>query len=116
MPLIQVTTSEDVSVDQEAGVMQSLSQAVCEVTGKSEEYLMVLFGRGAGYMAGRRGAATFVDVRAIGGLGPEINIKLSAVISGILHDEIGASPENVYINFLDIPATDWGWNNRTFGS
>ena len=116
MPLIQVTTTAEVPTEKQDKVMSALSKAVCGVTGKNEDYLMVMLSQGVGYMGGVAGSATFVDVRAIGGIGPEINRELSSVICGIVEELLGTPPSRVYINFIDVAATDWGWDNGTFGT
>jgi phenylpyruvate tautomerase PptA (4-oxalocrotonate tautomerase family) len=62
-----------------------------------------------------RPAATFVEVRSIGGLNDTVNCCLAAKLSDMLQRAVGTPPERVYLNFTDVAAYNWGWNGKTFG-
>jgi phenylpyruvate tautomerase PptA (4-oxalocrotonate tautomerase family) len=64
--------------------------------------------------AGKTGPGAFVDVRGIGGLNPETNVRLSKEICRILNQQMAIPADRVYLNFTDVPATHWGWNGKTF--
>ena len=66
-------------------------------------------------MSGKPGDGAFVDLRSIGGLGDEVNRKLSQQVCKLLKDSLGISPDRVYLNFTDVEAVNWGWNGSTFG-
>ncbi len=47
---------------------------------------------------------------------------LSKVVAGrseqickLLKDSLGIAPDRVYLNFTDVEAGNWGWNEPTFG-
>ena len=115
MPLISLKSPIDVPEPKRENLLGALSQAVSEVTGKPERYIMVIFEQADFMFGGERGLAAFVDVRGIGGISPETNSKLSEKICEILQERIAVAPERIYINFTDIPAANWGWNSSTFG-
>ena len=66
-------------------------------------------------MSGKAGDAAFVDIRSIGGLGDDVNRKLSQKVCKLLKDSLGILPDRVYLNFTDLKAGNWGWNGTTFG-
>jgi phenylpyruvate tautomerase PptA (4-oxalocrotonate tautomerase family) len=113
MPLLKVQTS--VEIADEKDILTTLSKAVAETTGKPEKYVMVTLEKGSLLMAAEMGDAAFVEVHGIGGIGGETNKKLSQRICGILNDKLSIPENRTYINFFDIPASDWGWNSSTFG-
>jgi len=113
MPLLKLQTS--VKIADEKEILTALSKAVAETTGKPEQYIMVTLEKGSFLMGAEAGNAAFVEVRGIGGIGGETNKKLSQRICGILKEKLGIPENRTYINFLDIPASDWGWNSSTFG-
>ena len=76
---------------------------------------MVSVGQASISLAGKAGPAAFVDVRAIGGLTPAANKKLSESICAVLKKEVGIPPDRVYATFTDVAASSWGFNGGTFG-
>jgi len=116
VPLLQLKTSVALSKDQKSALLTSLSNALSQDTGKPERYVMVVIDDGASVMmAGSEVSGAFVDVKGIGGLGGSVNKKLTQSICGILQKTCGISPETVYLNFTDVKAENWGFNNSTFG-
>lgn len=59
--------------------------------------------------------AAVVEVRSIGGLGGEVNGRLAAAITDCLQRRLGVDPGRIYINFFEVPASDWAWKGATFG-
>ena len=75
----------------------------------------MLNGGTIGIITAEMGDAALVEVRGIGGIGGETNKKLSQAICGILNERLDVPENRTYINFFNIPASDWGWNGSTFG-
>ena len=95
--------------------MAALSKALAGATGKPEQYVMVTVSHSAMVMSGKTGEAAFVDIRSLGGLNGETNRKLSQQICKLLKDSLGIAPDRVYLNFTEVEARNWGWNDSTFG-
>ena len=95
--------------------MVSLSKIVAETIGKPQQYVMVTASQAAIQMSGSLGDAAFVDGRSIGGLTGVVNRKLSQKVCQLLHDYLGIPPDRIYLNFTDVQASHWGWNDNTFG-
>ena len=115
MPLLKLETTVPLPEEKGKPLLTALSKAVAGTIGKPEQYVMVTVSQSAMLMSGKTGDAAFADVRSIGGLNGETNRKLSQQICKLLKDLLGIAPERVYLNFSDVEAGNWGWNERTFG-
>ena len=118
MPLLkmQVSTPAPVTAEQQAAVLAAASKIVATATGKPEAYVMVSLDPGAFSMSGQPApAAAYLDVRAIGGLTPEVNGKLAKALCDLLRKEFGIPGDCVFISFIDVPATHWAWKGQTLG-
>jgi len=116
MPLIKLNISKTLEDKTKEELAKMLITTICNITGKPEGYTMAIIEDNATILfAGKDIEGAFVEVKGIGGLTPEINKKLSATICKLLKEKINIMPENVYLNFTDVPATNWGWKGETFG-
>jgi phenylpyruvate tautomerase len=115
MPLLKLETTVALADDKKQALLASLSQIVAGTIGKPEQYVMVIASPAAILMSGKPGAAAFVDLRSIGGLGGDVNRQLSQKIGGLLQKSLGVPADRIYLNFTDVSAGDWGWNGDTFG-
>jgi phenylpyruvate tautomerase PptA (4-oxalocrotonate tautomerase family) len=115
MPLIKMTVNVSVAADRQKELLAAASKAITEITRKPEQYVMVTLDTAEIMMGGNPGAAAFVEVRGIGGLTPEINRQLAKKFCGLLQRSLDIPPEQIYLNFTDVAAVNWGWNGATFG-
>jgi phenylpyruvate tautomerase len=115
MPLLKLETTVAASEERQKTLLASLSKMVAGTIGKPEQYVMVTYAQVNMRMSGRDGDAAFADVRSIGGLSGEVNRKLAQQVCQLLKDSLGISPDRVYLNFTDVKASNWGWNENTFG-
>ena len=69
MPLLKLETTAALNPEKQTALLAELSKIVADTIGKPEQYVMVTIGPAAIQMSGKPGAAAFVDVRSIGGLG-----------------------------------------------
>ena len=115
MPLLKLETSVAISQEKKTSLSTSLSKILAQDTGKSESHCMIVIEDGASVMmAQKQGPGAFVDIRGIGGLTGSVNRKLSRSVCTLLQKECGIPPEAVYLNFTDVKAENWGFNNSTF--
>lgn len=115
MPLIKIEVPTTLTDDQKNALLTEASSIVSKNTGKPEKYVMATLGKAEFAMAGKPAQAAFVDVRGIGGINGENNGGITRDICALLKTKLGIAPENVYINFTDVPAQNWGHNGTTFG-
>jgi len=115
MPLLKLQVSATVPDEKKESLLAESSRIIAEVTGKPETYVMVMLEEGAAAMGGRNVSAAFADVRGIGGLTREVNAGISAGLCDLLKRDLDIEPDNVYLNFTDVPGTNWGWKGDLFG-
>jgi phenylpyruvate tautomerase PptA (4-oxalocrotonate tautomerase family) len=115
MPLLKLETTVALADDKKKALLAALSKSVAGTIGKPEQYVMVTIAPAAILMSGKPGDAAFVDVRSIGGLNDGVNRQLAQKLGALLKESLGVSPDRIYLNFTDVPAGNWGWNNDTFG-
>ena len=115
MPLLRLETTVVLSEEKRKTLLSSLSKTIAGTIGKPEQYMMVTIDHSAILMSGKAGEAAFVEIRSIGGLGGEVNRKLSQQVCKQLNESLAISPERVYLNFIEVDAQNWGWNDSTFG-
>ena len=115
MPLLKLETTAALTDDQRKTLLPALSKAVAGTIGKPEQYVMVTASQAAMLMSGKAGDTALVDIRSIGRLSDEVNVKLSQQICKLLREVLGIAPERVYLNFSELEAGRWGWNGSTFG-
>ena len=116
MPMIKVSTSVNAGEDKLRELTSELSARCSSATGKPERYVAVFVESGAvASFGGEVADAAFVEARGIGGMTPDVVGKLSADICSSIESALGVPSDRIYINFMDIPASMWGWNGSTFG-
>lgn len=115
MPLLKLHVNQTVDAKIKEEILGELSKQVVDAIGKPEKYMMVLFEESTLMMGGDSQVAAFAEVRSIGGLTPDVNRLISERVCGILADSLHIAPDRIYINFIDIARTHWGWNRSTFG-
>ena len=92
----------------------ALSAAMAKATGKPETYVMVTLHETSVMMGGAAGPAAFCDVRGIGGMKGPSNGKIAEAVCALLKAHLSIAGDRVYLNFTDVPGTQWGWNGATF--
>ena len=114
MPLIQVTSNLTLTDAEKSNCLQTLSKAVSELLGKSEDLVMTSWTAAKMTMAGTESATIFVDFRSIRlpedapqSLTPELCERIR------LTTEIQA--DRIFINYHNLAPAQWGWNGKTFG-
>ena len=115
MPLLKLETTVALADEKKGALLAALSKIVAGTIGKPEQYVMVVISPAAIRMSGKPGDAAFVDIRSIGGLNGDVNRQLARKIGGLLKESLGVPPDRIYLNFTDVPASNWGWNGDTFG-
>jgi len=115
MPLMKMEISVKVSAEKKEKLMLSLSGILSGITGKPEAYTMVTLSETTISMGKKTTPAAYADVRGIGGFSQKVNAAISKEVAELLKTELNIAPENIYITFTNVAATDWGWNGGTFG-
>lgn len=114
MPFIQTKVNVKVSKEKEEAIKSKLGKAIELLPGKSESWLMLSFEEDCTlYFKGKEDQPiAFVEVKLFGKAGKDAYDRLTAAISDILHQELGISPDHVYVKYEEVPY--WGWNGHNF--
>jgi phenylpyruvate tautomerase len=115
MPLIKLQTSVSLAEDKHQELLTSLSRILTESIGKPEQYVMATIDTVAMIMSGKAGGAAYAEVRSIGGLNAKVNTQIARKLCALLEESLGIPPNRTYIHFMEVAASDWGWNGGTFG-
>lgn len=117
MPLIELDTTCDLkSPEKREGLAQQLSQLAAQGIGKPEQYVMACVrDKVAMCMSGAAEPTALVSVKSIGGLSRDVNQGLASEVCSLLQAELGIAPSRIYLTFVELPATHWGWQGSTFG-
>jgi phenylpyruvate tautomerase len=112
VPLIHLRTSLP-TVDSSAALLQELSAALAQQTGKPERYVMTLLEAGVPMtFAGTTDPCAFVEIKSIGALRPP---AMSAAFCELISARTGLPADRIYLQFEDVEAGSWGWDGHTFG-
>ena len=115
MPLVSIQTSltEIANID---SFLKELSSHLAALLGKPESYVMTLSKTSVSMThGGSTEPACYVEVKSIGAINSKSTKEVSNMICTLLKIKTGIPASRVYIEFKDVPAERWGWNNTTFG-
>lgn len=113
MPFIDCKFSKQLTHETCDNVKRGFGELI-GVMGKSESYLMVgIEDNHTLYLGGRKlENGAFIAVSVYGGVNPVQSRKMTEKVCDFLEDELGISPEDVYITYQGIE--NWGWNGGNF--
>ena len=113
MPFIQVNTSLKSVVDNDDLLQKDISTMVAELTGKTENYVMTMIQKEIKMtFAGSDEPCCFIKVKSIGSLSPS---SMSKSLCELIASKSNLSTNRIYIEFIDVKASNWGFNSSTFG-
>jgi phenylpyruvate tautomerase PptA (4-oxalocrotonate tautomerase family) len=115
MPLLNLQLSFSISQEQKEIVSKDISHLIGKELGKPETYVMVIITAEQMLMSGSFDPSAFIDIKSIGGINKSTNKSLTHHLCTYLQKNLQISPDRVYLNFTDMKAENWGWNNSTFG-
>ncbi len=110
MPFINSKVSVKMTDAQKESLKAKLGQAIRNIPGKSEGWLMVgIEDNYCLYFQGNQdGPTAFVDVKIYGRASSRDCDKMTGVLCDIYEKELGIPKDRVYIAYQCTP--DWGWN------
>ena len=113
MPLIQVNTSSKSQIENDNLLQKDISRMVADLTRKPENYVMTIIQRDTKMtFAGTDEPCCFIKVKSIGSLSPS---TMSKSLCELIASKTNIKPNRIYIEFIDIKASNWGFNSSTFG-
>ena len=92
---------------------EDMSQIMADLTGKSEKYVMTIIQRDTNMtFAGSDEPCCFINVKSIGSLTPS---SMSKSLCELIASKTNINKNRIYIEFIDVKPSNWGFNSSTFG-
>ena len=114
MPLLTVTTNQQLPEGKAGLVLPQLSRAVADMLGKPEGYVMVALQNNPNMsFAGDTAPLAYLELKSIG-LSESVTAGVSEALCQLVARETGTDTARIYIEFSNAPRRMWGWNNGTF--
>ncbi len=112
MPLIQINMSSKSVVNNDL-LQEEISKLVSDLTGKPENYVMTMIQSNTQMtFAGSDEACCFIKLQSIGSLAPS---SMSKSLCDLIASKTNIKSNRIYIEFVDVKASNWGFNSSTFG-
>ena len=113
MPYLKIQTNLPHLKQTGRGLLKEASALIARELEKPEAYVMVaLEDNSPMTFAGSDDPAAFLELRAIG-LPMKKNRQLCKVLGELVSQHLGVPSERIFVNFADIPPSDWGWKGDT---
>jgi len=110
MPYINVSTSAKVK-DKDI-LLKEFSILISSLTNKSRRFVMAKKDDNCQMYFDDETLCCFLEIKSIGSLNPS---KMAKPISDFIYQKMGIPIDRIYISFVDVPASLWSWNGKTFG-
>ena len=110
MPYINVSTTEEVKDKKK--LLEEISILVSSLTNKSRRFVMAKLEDNSEMYFEDENPCCFLEIKSIGSLNPS---EMAKPISNFVYEKMGIPIDKIYISFVDVPASMWVWNGRTFG-
>ena len=113
MPFIQINTSSKSVVENDDLLQKDISKMIASLTGKPEDYVMTMIQRDTKMPFARSDEpCCFIKVKSIGSLVPD---SMSKSLCELISSKTNINTNRIYIEFIDVEASKWGFNSSTFG-
>tara|TARA_A100001388_G_C28504743_1_gene373367 strand:+ start:47 stop:379 length:333 start_codon:yes stop_codon:yes gene_type:complete len=109
MPYINLSTSA--KIEDKEKLLEEISILVSCLTNKSKRFVMAKLDDNSKMYFQDESPCCFLEIKSIGSLNPSQMVK---PISNFVYEKMGIPIDKIYINFVDVPASTWAWNGRTF--
>ncbi len=113
MPLITTKTNVQISKEKEEVLKSKLGSAITAL-GKTESWLMLEFEDNCRlwFKGDNNEKLAMVEVALFGAASDTQYEKMTANVTEIISNELGISPQNVYVKYEEV--STWGWNGGNF--
>ena len=110
MPYINISTSA--KIEDKKKLLEEISILVSSLTNKSKRFVMAKLDNNSEMFFDDSSPCCFLEIKSIGSLNPS---EMAQPISNFVYEKMGIPIDKIYISFVDVPASNWAWNGRTFG-
>ncbi len=114
MPHLKIHTNIDVDEDHRHNILHKSSGLVAGELGKPEDLVMITIKPSAHMIfAGTRDPVAFLELTSVG-LPAKKTKELSRVLCKLIESELNIQKDRVYVKFIDVNHSMWGWKGDTF--
>ena len=114
MPYFSIETNRAFDNEAQTAWVQNASSFIAELLGKPEQYVMTAVKPGAAMsFSGSAQPTAFIELKSIG-LPTERCAELAEKISEFVKENLGISPDRVFIDFEDLKRDMFALNGETF--
>jgi len=114
VPHLKIHTNLEVSEENRDNILSKSSQLVARELNKPEEFVMITLNPSAQMIfAGTRDPVAFLELTSVG-LPAKKTKELSRVLCELIETGISVSKNRVYVKFIDVHHSMWGWKGDTF--
>ena len=110
MPYINVSTSA--KVKDKKKLLEEISILISSLTNKSKRFVMAKLDDNSEMYFEDESPCCYLEIKSIGSLNPS---EMAKPISDFVYNEMEIPIDKIYISFVDVPASMWVWNTKTFG-
>ena len=94
-------------------LQKEISKMIADLTGKPENYVMTMIVSNSKMtFAGSDEPCCFIKIKSIGSLNPSV---MSKSLCALISSKTNIKANRIYLEFIDVKASNWGYNNSTFG-
>ena len=114
MPYINLKTTKNVAPEKCEAIKTAFGKAIESFPGKTEAWLMVGIEDGVKlwFKGDASSDSAIVDVDLLGQVNADASEKMTKVVCDILENELGISPDRIYVKYTGY--NNWGWNGQNF--
>ncbi len=114
MPFISTKTTVIINPEKRDAIKTKLGKAIELIPGKSESWLMLSFEDNCPmYFKGDKDKPlAFLEVKIFGKSTADAYNKLTKEITEIISEELGISPDCIFVKYEEV--STWGWNGSNF--
>ena len=110
MPFINISTSA--KIKDKKKLLDEISILISSLTNKSKRFVMAKIDDDSEMYFEDESPCCFIEIKSIGSLTPS---DMAKQLSDFVYERMGIPIDKIYISFIDVPASMWAWNGRTFG-
>ena len=113
MPFIQINTSSKSVVENDDSLQKDISKMIADLTGKPEDYVMTILKTNVQMtFAGSDEPCCLIKLKSIGSIKPS---SMSKSLCKLISSQTNIKTNRIYLEFIDVKASNWGFNSSTFG-
>jgi phenylpyruvate tautomerase len=114
MPYLMIQTNLPLGKKAERAILKNASSLVAELLEKPESFVMVALEPDTPMLfAGSDDPVAFLELKAIG-LSARRTKDLCEALCQLIEGHLGIERDRVYVKFIDVKGSMWGWKGDTF--